>query len=67
MVRWMVFLAASTALAGCNAVDPPEVAAPVAQVEAPTPAPAPKPTYGAFGFDEAGMDKSIAPGDDFYG
>lgn len=27
---------------------------------------APKPTYGTFGMDEAGMDKSVAPGDDFY-
>ncbi len=24
------------------------------------------PTYGSFGMDEAGMDKSVAPGDDFY-
>ena len=24
------------------------------------------PQYGTFGFDEAGMDKSVAPGDDFY-
>jgi putative endopeptidase len=27
----------------------------------------PKPAIGTFGFDEAGMDKSIAPGDNFYG
>ncbi|THD36559.1 MAG: M13 family peptidase [Sphingomonas sp.] len=25
-----------------------------------------KPAFGTFGFDEAGMDKSVAPGDDFY-
>lgn len=25
-----------------------------------------KPQLGAFGFDEEGMDKSVAPGDDFY-
>lgn len=25
-----------------------------------------KPQYGTFGFDEAGMDKSVAPGDNFY-
>ncbi|NIJ07010.1 putative endopeptidase [Sphingomonas vulcanisoli] len=25
-----------------------------------------KPQIGSFGFDEAGMDKSVAPGDDFY-
>ncbi|MEI9851490.1 MAG: M13 family metallopeptidase [Sphingomonas sp.] len=30
-------------------------------------APAATPQYGAFGFDEAGMDRSVAPGDDFYG
>jgi putative endopeptidase len=38
--------------------------------DAPKPAattPADKPEYGTFGFDEAGMDKSIAPGNDFYG
>lgn len=36
---------------------------------APTTAPAPaadKPQYGTFGFDEAGMDRSVAPGDNFY-
>ncbi|APL95669.1 M13 family peptidase [Sphingobium indicum] len=25
-----------------------------------------KPTYGSYGFDSAGMDKSVKPGDDFY-
>ncbi|QDZ07494.1 M13 family metallopeptidase [Sphingomonas panacisoli] len=25
-----------------------------------------KPAFGTFGFDETGMDKSVAPGDDFY-
>ena len=29
-------------------------------------APANGPTYGRFGFDEKGMDKSVRPGDDFY-
>jgi len=29
-------------------------------------APADKPEYGTFGVDEAGMDKSVAPGDNFY-
>lgn len=40
-----------------------------AAVEAADPAPsaAPqKPEYGHYGFDEAGMDKGAAPGDDFY-
>ena len=29
-------------------------------------APTGKPTFGRFGMDEAGMDKSVAPGDSFY-
>ncbi len=28
--------------------------------------PATHPTYGSFGIDEAGMDKAVRPGDDFY-
>jgi len=38
------------------------------QPAASTPAPAgDRPTYGTFGFDAAGMDRSVQPGDDFYG
>lgn len=42
-----------------------------APAPAPETAPAPvaeaaKPKYGTFGFDVAGMDTSVAPGDDFY-
>ena len=67
MNRWMVILAAGTALASCTAAPPPESTAPVAPAEAtPPPAPAPKPTYGTFGFDSAGMDRSVLPGDNFY-
>jgi len=67
MVRWLVLLAAGTALAGCTASRPPEVAAPVTPAEAPAPAaPAPEPELGTFGFDTAGMDKSVQPGDNFY-
>ena len=36
------------------------------QPAASTPA-ADRPTYGTFGFDAAGMDRSVQPGDDFYG
>ena len=67
MIRWMVFLAASSALTACTAPPPPEVAAPVApEVAAPAPVPAPKPTYGTFGFDAAGMDTTVLPGNNFY-
>lgn len=56
----LFLLLASAALAGCAT----DKALPVA---APSPAAAaPKPTYGTFGFDEAGMDRMVAPGDDFY-
>ena len=66
MKRLMVLLVAGTALAGCTAAPPPEVAAPVAPAEAPLSAPAPKPELGTFGFDTAGMDRSVQPGDNFY-
>jgi len=69
MIRVFAFALATTALAGCatQQASAPVAAAPVAEA-APAPAPAaPKPEYGTFGFDTAGMDKSIAPGNDFYG
>ena len=69
MIRVFAFALATTALAGCatQQAPAPVAAAPVAEA-APAPAPAaPKPEYGTFGFDTAGMDKSIAPGNDFYG
>jgi putative endopeptidase len=62
-------LAAGTILGGCatrsaELPPPPESAL---LPEAAAPAPAAKPQYGAFGFDTAGMDTSILPGNDFYG
>nr|WP_047167591.1 M13 family metallopeptidase [Sphingomonas sp. Y57] len=54
-----IALAASTMLAPASAV----VAAPAAPAAA---SPAAKPAYGDFGFDAAGMDRSVRPGDDFY-
>src|SRR6476659_7740487 len=70
MTRFVAFALASTALAGCATPAPPPAAiAETAAGEAPAPvtAPAPKPEYGTFGFDYAGMDKGVAPGNDFYG
>ncbi len=72
MVRFLAFALASTALAGCATQAPPpppavaETAPAPAAPPAPVPPPAPKPTYGTFGFDTAGMDKSVAPGNDFF-
>ena len=64
----IVVLAAGTALAGCAArtVPPVAIAPPVAEA-APVPVePAPKAQIGTFGFDAAGMDPTVKPGDDFY-
>ena len=55
-------LLSATILTGYAAHAASEAGAP-----ATPPVAAPKPTFGDFGVDEAGMDKSIAPGDDFYG
>ncbi len=53
-------LLATTAVIGVTAATS-QTAAP-----APAAAPASGPQFGSFGFDEKGMDKSVAPGDDFY-
>ncbi|MFL6727567.1 MAG: M13 family metallopeptidase [Sphingomicrobium sp.] len=60
MIRLFGLALASTILGG---------AAPVALSAAPATAQAAvagRPQYGAFGFDSAGMDRSVAPGDDFF-
>jgi putative endopeptidase len=64
MVRLIVAALTTTILAGCatQPLPPPVVVAPTI-AEAPA---GPKPQYGAFGFDTAGMDRSVAPGDNFY-
>jgi putative endopeptidase len=65
-------LAAGTILGGCATrsapLPPPPEAALVPAAVAPAPAaePAPKPMYGTFGIDTAGMDKSVLPGNDFF-
>jgi putative endopeptidase len=68
----LAVLAVGTMLGGCATRSAPIPAPPesalVPQAAAPAPAvQAPKPQYGAFGFDSAGMDRSILPGNDFYG
>ena len=61
-----VLLLSATALAGC-ATTPRQNATPAAEAAAPVAAPvAAKPEYGTFGFDEAGMDRTVKPGDNFY-
>jgi putative endopeptidase len=67
MKSWLLACAAPILLAACATAAPPTpplaAAAPPPVAEAP---PAkPKPALGTFGFDTAGMDKAVAPGDDF--
>ncbi|HEX5378871.1 MAG TPA: M13 family metallopeptidase [Phenylobacterium sp.] len=64
---WMLACAAPVLLAACATATPPApppaAAAPAPVAEAPA---RPKPALGTFGFDTDGMDKAVAPGDDFY-
>jgi len=57
MIRMIAFALTSMALAGVATLALPAAA----QTAAPS-----KPTYGAFGFDSAGMDTNVRPGDDFF-
>jgi putative endopeptidase len=72
MIRLACVLAATTALAGCATQTAQVAPAPVAPaVEAAAvgpvePAPAPGPQIGTYGFDTAGMDTTVLPGNDFY-
>jgi putative endopeptidase len=63
MLRFFALALASTALVGATQAQP---VAPPETPTAPAAAPAQRPQYGTFGFDTAGMDKSVAPGDDFF-
>ncbi len=60
-----LLLLSATALAGCATMKAPD-AAPVAEASAAATPMAAKPAYGTFGFDEAGMDRAVQPGDSFY-
>ena len=56
MRKW-VFVALATSMLSAPALTRAEPAAPAATV----------PIYGTFGFDTAGMDTTVAPGDNFFG
>lgn len=65
-------LVAAAALGACGQSAPPpaEPAAPAPSASqapaAPVAPAAPKPVLGSFGFDVAGMDRAVAPGEDFF-
>jgi putative endopeptidase len=60
MIPWKILTLAAVMLGACATPRPGPVA------NAPSTSPGPKPQYGTFGFDVAGMDKAVAPGDDFF-
>lgn len=69
--RGVVAVCASALMTSCASSAPAEKTQPSTPAESPAPvapaaAPAPKPMYGTFGYDLAGMDKSVKPGDNFY-
>ena len=66
MRQLLILLAASTSLAACSTTpaEQPEAASAAAGPVAP-PA-AERPQIGSFGFDVAGMDRTVDPGDSFY-
>src|SRR5687768_13559489 len=70
MVRLISVLAAGTILAGCATQAEPVLvpAAPVTAEPAPIEQlpPAVQAEIGTFGFDLSGMDRSVAPGNNFY-
>ncbi|MEA3042173.1 MAG: putative endopeptidase [Sphingomonadales bacterium] len=59
MRKLIIALAAATALSGCAAQTADTAAAS-------PPAASARPQYGSFGFDLAGMDRNVAPGESFY-
>ena len=66
MRKLLIILAVSTAIAAC-AAGGVETAPPVETAAVPRVAPAPPaPQIGSFGFDLAGVDRSVDPGDNFY-
>jgi putative endopeptidase len=73
-VKSRLFAMTLATLAGCGSSKPtatpppPPAETPVAEAPpaAPTPPATPKAQIGAWGFDTAGMDKSVAPGQDFF-
>ena len=65
-LRLSSVLIAAAALGACESSAPPPAPASTATAPTPTAQAASKPALGDFGFDTAGMDRSVAPGDDFY-
>jgi putative endopeptidase len=71
MIRLFSALAATTILCGCMAQPAPIASSgPAAdagsQPQAAAPAVGDQPRYGTYGFDTDGMDRTVAPGDNFY-
>ena len=68
MTKLTILLASTAALAGCATQPMPAPAvAPMAETAPPMIEPVgPKAAIGSFGFDKAGMDTNVVPGNNFY-
>lgn len=65
MKNILLLSAATLGLAACTTAETAQAPSPAPVAAAAPAAAAPKPEIGSFGFDVAGMDRSMAPGDDF--
>ena len=65
LLRTLLITLALATLVACDQAPAPQTTAPATPIAA-TPAP-PSPALGSFGFDMTGMDRGIAPGEDFFG
>jgi putative endopeptidase len=66
---WLAAASAAVLLSACaTPAEPPSPVAhaPIDQAPQSAPSEAAKPMFGTFGFDTAGMDRAIAPGEDFF-
>jgi putative endopeptidase len=63
---WLAAASAAALLSACATPAPPPPVAAAAPPPPPAAPPKPKPQVGTFGFNVAGMDTSVAPGDDWF-
>src|SRR5262249_34930007 len=63
----MAFAMLTLPIACATSADKAETAPPPVQASPPPQVQGPKPASGEFGFDSAGIDPNVKPGDDFFG
>src|SRR5687768_15315188 len=67
MRKLLILLAAASGIGACTTAPSDEAETVAGAAAGPvSPAEAQRPQIGSFGFDVAGMDRSVDPGDNFY-